>query len=202
MSPSFCVCSLLSPAVTRFLLKFSLRQKSASFHETVSYMAFYTSFWKAPGAWPWLPISSCYLITSTCDYSFLLLPVHLHLRLVFPFFHCFLQQFPFIKALLFERPMVVSRAPGKTLGYTHDEQVWNCIRDHLTIKLLPFPCFTFMSYPLLETFPLSFFKKIELFLMCFKIILFTVIICCAIACEILVPQPGIEPTEEARNHNH
>ena len=53
--------------------------------------------------------------------------------------------------------MVVSCAPGKTLGYTHDEQVWNCIRDYLTIKLLPFPCFTFMSYPLLETFPLSFF---------------------------------------------
>ena len=38
--------------------------------------------------------------------------------------------------------------------------------------------------------------------MCFKIILFTVIICCAIACEILGPQPGIEPTEEARNRNH
>lgn len=90
MSPSFCVCSLLSPAVTTFLLKFSLLQKSASFHETVSYKAFYTSFWKAPDAWPWLPISSCYLITSTCDYSFPLLPVHLHLHLVFPFFHCFL----------------------------------------------------------------------------------------------------------------
>ena len=52
MSPSLCVCSLLSPAVTTFLLKFSLLQKSASFHETVSYKAFYTSFWKAPDLGP------------------------------------------------------------------------------------------------------------------------------------------------------
>ena len=34
MSPSFCACSLLSPVVTTFLLKFSLLQKSPSFHET------------------------------------------------------------------------------------------------------------------------------------------------------------------------
>ena len=115
----------------------------------------HTSFWKAPDASPWLPISSCYFITSSCGYSFPLLPVHLHLA--FPFFHCFQQQFLSIKGLLFERPMVVSCTPGKTLGYTPAEQVWNCIRDRLTIKLLPFPCFTFMSYPLLETFPLSFF---------------------------------------------
>ena len=38
--------------------------------------------------------------------------------------------------------------------------------------------------------------------MCFKIILFIIIICCAVACEILVPQPEIEPTVEAQNHNH
>ena len=34
MSPSLCVCSLLSPVVTTFLLKFSSLQKSPSFHET------------------------------------------------------------------------------------------------------------------------------------------------------------------------
>ena len=38
--------------------------------------------------------------------------------------------------------------------------------------------------------------------MYFKIILFIIIICSAVACEILVPQPGIEPAVEARNHNH
>ena len=41
--------------------------------------------------------------------------------------------------------------------------------------------------------------------MCFKIILFIIIICCAVACEILVPQPGIEPLPpavEAQSPNH
>lgn len=162
MSPSFCVCSLLSPAVTRFLLKFSLRQKSASFHETVSYMAFYTSFWKlqvlGPGFLPPVISSPLLVITAFCFCLSISISV-----LVFHSFIVFYSNSPLLKPFFSKDPWWF---PVLLLQDPRVHSWWAGVGASETIWLLNYflsPVFHIYVLSSTGNTPLSFLKKLSCF---------------------------------------